>query len=38
MDAALDKMGVTIGQEKQYDLVELDICVPGATALLDSDF
>ena len=37
MDAALDKKGVMVGQEKKYDLDELDICVPDAIVLHDGN-
>ena len=38
MDAALDKKGVMVGQEKKCDLDELNNCVPGATVLHDGNF
>jgi hypothetical protein len=33
----LDKKGVMVGQEKKYDLDELDICVPDAIVLHDGN-
>src|SRR6516162_3785538 len=37
MDATLINKGVTVRHEKKYDLVERDICVPGATVLRDGN-
>lgn len=38
VDAALDKKGLMVGEEKKYDLDELDICLPGAVILHDGSF